>query len=217
MWLSWRVLLSGAVATLVCGFKALLQLLTSPQNYSTTIMARKPDTFQTTLSQRNLTLASSSSLTNELHMVQGDARRMDAGLFSQGSSYLACVMRPLYGYLFHEPHFDKEHMKSHLHDELAGLHSKDFNDTQDPQQQHPKVEQLVIIRTALLVNGDPPSRSLESQSCFRGHAYTICRSDVGHFVYNSVLGGQAPNWIKRSAQDTGAQLNQTFPTAKSLT
>ncbi|KAJ1018525.1 hypothetical protein NDA16_004807 [Ustilago loliicola] len=109
------------------------------------------------------------------------------GLGKQGYSYLPYVMRPLYGYLLHEPHLDKEQMESHLY-RLAGLQSEDFNPTPDPLlQQQPKIKQLVIVRPALLVNGDA-TKTFRAEESLQG-AYTIRRSDVGHFVYSSVLGG----------------------------
>ncbi|KIS66071.1 uncharacterized protein UMAG_05814 [Mycosarcoma maydis] len=109
------------------------------------------------------------------------------GLAKQGYSLLPYLMRPLYAFLLHAPHDDKERMESHLH-ALAGWPRDDFNPLHREQLEiPPKIKHLAIVRPALLVNGVAIGH-VRAEEMLR-HGYTIRRSDVGLFIYNSLLGG----------------------------
>ncbi|CBQ74036.1 conserved hypothetical protein [Sporisorium reilianum SRZ2] len=109
------------------------------------------------------------------------------GLGKGGHSLLPYLMRPLYSFLLPAPHVDKEHMEKHLHN-LAGLRSNDFNPVPDAQlEKQPKIKKLAIVRPALLVNGTATKKYRVHQELRGG--YTVRRSDVGHFIYNNLLGG----------------------------
>ncbi|TKY86837.1 hypothetical protein EX895_004478 [Sporisorium graminicola] len=147
---------------------------------------------QPTLSPESICARSIRNVTDALVALgQQDQPRLvvisSNGLGKHGHSLLPYLMRPLYSYLLPAPHIDKEHMETHLQS-LAGLRDADFNPVPDAQlEKEPKIKKLVIVRPALLVNGEATKKFRVGPELRAG--YTMRRSDVAYFVYNNLLGG----------------------------
>lgn len=76
------------------------------------------------------------------------------------------VLRPLCSWMLHEPHKDKERMEQEIR--ASGL-------------------EWTLVRPAFMMNGSPTEQYRTSEILPR--AYTIRRSDIGHFMYQEILGG----------------------------
>ncbi len=106
-----------------------------------------------------------------------------------GMTDVPCLMRPIYRYVLHVPHADKQKAESLL-------------------EQKPEVKERIIVRAAALTDGtsrgwgqsvdaphpSPSSHCIAQEGKSRG--YTISRRDVGEFV--AMQAAQTSKWVNKS-------------------
>jgi len=110
------------------------------------------------------------------------------GLGAQGHADLPWLLKPLYGWLLKEPHADKEEMERQINTG-AGIQHVDFNPMGDDKGM---LGNVVIVRPALLTNGE--ARGLQSVSSGKRlpSAWTISRKDVGLFIATNCVQPDSP-------------------------
>ena len=105
----------------------------------------------------------------------------------QGMTDVPCLLKPLYQYVLHVPHADKEKAEQLL-------------------QQNTEVHEKIVIRPALLTDGsgrgwgESGNANESSSYCIaqegKCRGYTISRKDVGEFVATQAV--QGSQWVNKS-------------------
>jgi len=110
------------------------------------------------------------------------------GLGAQGHADLPLTLKPLYGWLLKEPHADKEEMERQVNT-AAGITHVDFNPTGEDKG---TLGNVVIVRPALLTNGEAKGLQTVNSGKRLFGAYTISRKDVGNFITSECLQPDSP-------------------------